>query len=140
QDLSLRHRDQPVEAAQQGRLAASRGADQREDLAVSDAQVDVLEDLEAAVALARAVDGDARRRRGAVLLGRWACRNAHGAFSPRKARGRLASPSSRATPWSSPAFRRSRFPAPSTPRCRRAPGGARCPTSAASAAAPWWSR
>ena len=42
---------EPRDAAQQGRLAAARGADEDDELARLDVEVDVLEDLDVAVAL-----------------------------------------------------------------------------------------
>ena len=49
-----------VEAAQEGRLARTRGADDGDDLAGIDGQVDALEYLERAEALAQALDADER--------------------------------------------------------------------------------
>ena len=49
-----------VEAAQEGRLARTRGADDGDDLAGVNGQVDALEHLERAEALAQALDADER--------------------------------------------------------------------------------
>ena len=47
-----------VQAAQQGRLAGARGADDGHDLAGHDRKVDVAQDLEVAEGLAQALDAD----------------------------------------------------------------------------------
>ena len=49
-----------VEAAQEGRLTRTRGADDGDDLARIDGQVDALEHLERTEALAQALDADER--------------------------------------------------------------------------------
>jgi hypothetical protein len=69
-------RQETVDAAQHGGLAAARGTDDCDDLALTDVEVDVAEDLERAVALAQTADADARltfgnlRRRGGSDGGR----------------------------------------------------------------------
>ncbi len=59
-DLAARGRDQAVDAAQQRGLAAARRADDGDDLAVADVEIDVAEDFERAVMLAEALDADTR--------------------------------------------------------------------------------
>ena len=53
-DLALVDRHQAVDAAQQRGLAAAGRADDGDDLALADVEIDVAEDLERAVALADA--------------------------------------------------------------------------------------
>ena len=61
QHLAGVERQQPVDAAQQRRLAAAGRPDDGDDLALTDVEVDVAEHFERAVALAEALDADARR-------------------------------------------------------------------------------
>ena len=53
-------RQQAVDAAQQRGLAAAGRADNRDDLALADVEVDVAEYFERAVVLAESADADAR--------------------------------------------------------------------------------
>src|SRR5262249_52488545 len=78
-------RQKPVDAAQEGGLAAARGTDNCNDLALTDVEVDIAEDLESPVALAQAADanpwltfGDLRGRGGSDG-GRRHCLTGHSA-------------------------------------------------------------
>ena len=63
QHLAGVERQQAVDAAQKRCLAAAGRADDGDDLAFADVEVDVAENFERAVALAETVDADARRAR-----------------------------------------------------------------------------
>ena len=62
-DLAGIVRHQAVDAAQQRGLAAAGRADDGDDLALADVEVDVAEDFERAVVLAQAAHADARLAR-----------------------------------------------------------------------------
>ena len=59
QDLAAVDRQQAVDAAQQGGLAAARRADNGDDFARSDLEIDVAEHFERAVTFAQATNADA---------------------------------------------------------------------------------
>src|SRR5262249_13181780 len=59
-DLPRRHRLQPGDHRQQGALAAARGADQGDELAVARLDVDALQHLDRAEALVQVLDGQCR--------------------------------------------------------------------------------
>src|SRR5262249_15864642 len=69
-------RQQPVEAAQQGRLAAPARPDDGDDLPVADREIDVAKNFERAVALAEPGDANAAARL------RWWIGFAHGYITP----------------------------------------------------------
>src|SRR5262249_31334015 len=78
-------RQKPVDAAQEGGLATARRADDCNDLALTDVEVDIAKDLERAVALAQTADADAwftfgdLRSRGGSDGGRRHCLTGHSA-------------------------------------------------------------
>ena len=80
QHLAGVERQETVDAAQQRGLAAARRADDGDDLALADVEIDVAEDFERAVVLAQALDANARRvavrrlQRGARAFGGCQCR------------------------------------------------------------------
>ena len=71
-----------VDAAEQGRLARARGADEADDLVLGDRQVDPAQDLDAAERLVEALDPDRGGRVPAVAGARSASPGARGAAPP----------------------------------------------------------